>query len=347
MQYQLELFIRHMNDDSQYDNAINCGNAYWQHPIEDGQKDRRPREMTRRQERVICRLMTQAIYFANAWSEAVRENAKENKGQDEEIKGLMRCTIVDVYKDILWIYGCEGWWGTYYAWYTTQIMRSALESRLGKQNCNKGKYKDIELHTWDMRNKMKTWLKENKQMQEQLAQEQIGDDCKGAQVKLEVGPREQEQQKDKDNQTKDEVKQKVTKILQEVEEEMKNEEKQLRGSTARAPKYPAVDDEDEKKDEEIEGVMNQAIGHVKVALDAQIKKNADAQAAVASGAENRPSTAPTAPKKGTKQEVSTTGNTKDNKEQNKADQKNKGETSPAAPAPASPGVACNRARPDI
>ncbi|KJP85120.1 hypothetical protein AK88_05245 [Plasmodium fragile] len=277
-----------MNDDSQYDNATNCGNAYWEHPTEHGQPDQRPRAMNRSKERVICRLMTQAIYFANAWSEAARKNAEETGGRDKEIKGIMRCTIADIYQDILRTYACEGWWGTYYAWYVVGEISASIKRNWGEQDCKKGKYKTIELNTWPMRNQMKTWLQENHQVQEQLAQEQIGDDCKGAQVKLEVGPREQEQQKDKDNQTKDEVKKKVTGILNALEKQMRQEEEKLRASHAKAPTYPSGEQADDKHDAAIEKEMEQAIDKVHGKLDAVIAKTAAEQAAAAKAAATTP-----------------------------------------------------------
>ncbi|KJP85077.1 hypothetical protein AK88_05299 [Plasmodium fragile] len=262
----MRLFIKHMDGDSEYHNAKNCENAYWEHPTEHGKTHQPQRKMDRRTERVICRLMKQGIYFANAWTQEVKTNIEDNSENDKEIKGLMRCTIAHIYQDILRTYACEGWWGTYYAWWVVDQISGALKDTLGENHCKRGMYKEIELGHWPMRNQMKKWLKQNAQMQEKLAQEQIGDDCKGAQVKLEVGKTQEEKDKNKDKQTKDEVKQQVTKILQEVEEEMKNEEKQLRGSTAKAPKYPSVGEEDEKKDAEIEEHIKHAVEHAGDAL---------------------------------------------------------------------------------
>ncbi|KJP85014.1 hypothetical protein AK88_05356 [Plasmodium fragile] len=266
-----------MHDDRQYDNAMNCANAYWEHPIDDGQPNQPQREMSRRTERVICRLMTQAIYFANAWSEAVRDNAKDNNGQDEDIKGIMRCTIVDVYKDILWIYGCEGRWGTYYAWYVVDQISAGLTAHGGDQHCRKGKYKDIDLRLWPMRNQMKTWLQQNARMQEKLEQEQISAGCTGGTVHLEV-PRKQEERDDKnDRPTKHEVKHKVTTILETLQIHMKNEETQLSGSTDPAPTYPSGAQAHDTKDAAIENEMQQAIAHVKEELDAVIVHPASAK----------------------------------------------------------------------
>ncbi|KJP84946.1 hypothetical protein AK88_05424 [Plasmodium fragile] len=281
MQRQLQIFIQHMNDDSEYDNAINCGNAYWEHPTEDGTSGQSPRRMDRSKERVICRLMTQAIYFANAWSSAVKANIEGNSKNDREIKGLIWCTIVDIYQEILWIYGCEGHWGTYYAWYTTQIIWDELKTQLGENNCKRGKYKDIKLGYWPMRNQMKRWLQENKQMQDKLEKEQISDGCKGAQVKLEVGTGKEEQQKDKDNHTKHEIRQDVKDILGDVKKEMEKEEDQLRGSTDPAPQYPAVEEAEKEKDAEIEQHMKGKIADVEEKLKPVIAKNAAAQAAAA------------------------------------------------------------------
>ncbi|KJP86071.1 hypothetical protein AK88_04262 [Plasmodium fragile] len=278
MQYQMRLFINQLNDPNAEEHAANCSNAYWQHPLEHGQPGQSPRRMDRSKERVICRLMTQAIYFANGWTEEVKKNIGHDT-HSHDIKGLMRCTIADIYKDILTEHGCEGHWGTYYAWYVVDHISEAMKETWGDQHCKKGKYKEIELKTWDMRNKMKTWLKENKQMQEQLAQEQIGDDCKGAKVKLQVGPREEEQEKREDNKTKHEVKQQVRQILGTLQIQMKAEEGKLRGSTARAPKYPSVDAEDDPQDAEIEKHIKEAVQKVEAELNEVIAKTGVARPA--------------------------------------------------------------------
>ncbi|KJP84812.1 hypothetical protein AK88_05556, partial [Plasmodium fragile] len=278
------LFITHMHADSEYDNAINCENAYWEHPAEHATSGQSPRKMDRSTERVICRLMTQAIYFANAWSQDIRNNAEDNEGKDTEIKGIMRCTIADIYQDILRTYGCEGWWGTYYAWYTTQIMGTVLENQLGENHCKRGMYKEIELGHWPMRNKMKTWLEQDASMQKKLAQEQIGDDCKGAKVKLEVGPREEEQEKTEDNKTKDAVQQHVRQILGNLKHAMKQEEDRLKASRAPAPTYPSGAEAHDQKAAAIEAQMNKAIEHVKDKIKEVIAKNASAQAAAAAKA---------------------------------------------------------------
>ncbi|KJP84761.1 hypothetical protein AK88_05607 [Plasmodium fragile] len=291
-----------MNDDSEYDNAVNCENAYWEHPIDDGQPNQPQREMSRRTERVICRLMTQAIYFANAWSPEVRQNAQEIEGRDKEIKGIMRCTIANIYQDILRTYACEGWWGTYYAWYTTQIIWDALKDTLGEHHCKRGMYKNIKLGDWPMRQQMKTWLQQNARMQKKLAQEQIHDGCRGGTVKtkgklqVEGVIKDDESETKKDEELKTQMKGDITKILGDVKRKMKQEQEAvtLKASSGAAPPDPYVDDAHEKKDAAIENEMQQAIAHVKEELDAVIAKTAAAQDAAAKAA-TTPSKASPAP----------------------------------------------------
>ncbi|KJP88234.1 hypothetical protein AK88_02181 [Plasmodium fragile] len=262
----MEIFITDMKDDSEYHNAINCENAYWEHPKEDGQKNQPQREMSRRTERVICRLMTQGIYFANAWSKAAQEDIKGNSENDIEIKGLIRCTIVDVYNDILRANACEGHWGTYYAWYTTQIMGNALENQLGRQNCKKGKYKTIELNTWNIRNKMKTWLKQDASMQKKLAKEKLSDGCTGGTVKLELGGKQEEQDKKEDKQKEHELREEVTQILNDMKTDIGEQHGILTESPETETPDPSVDDADDNKDAAIEKEMKQGIERVQEIL---------------------------------------------------------------------------------
>ncbi|KJP84751.1 hypothetical protein AK88_05617 [Plasmodium fragile] len=283
-----------MNNDSEYHNATNCQNAYWEHPAEDGKTHQQPREMTRRTERVICRLMTQAIYFANAWSPEVRENAQEIDGRDKEIKGIMRCTIVDVYNDILRTYGCEGWWGTYYAWYTTGIIWHELGATLGENHCKRGMYQEIELGHWPMRQQMNTWLQQNPRMQKKLHDEKISHGCTGRKVKTRKQLQEEGVEQDqaaeqkRDDAMKHTVKQHADNILGEVQKDMEKEEKQLRASTDPAPTYPSGAEAHDQKAAAIENAMEQAIAHVKEELKKVIAETADARPAAAKAAAATP-----------------------------------------------------------
>ncbi|KJP85384.1 hypothetical protein AK88_04984 [Plasmodium fragile] len=273
-----------MKDESQYDNAKNCENAYWEHPAEHGRPDQQPRQMTRPTERVICRLMTQAIYFASEWTDEVKNNIEKDDANNREIKGLMRCTIVDVYNDILRANACEGHWGTYYAWYTTHIIWDALKDTLGQNHCKRGMYKDIKLGHWPMRNQMKTWLQQNNQVQQKLAKERISDGCKGGTVTLELGQGDKEKDEKEDDQKKDAVKQQVTQILGDVKKQMEKEETQLRASHAKAPTDSYVVDADADSDEDIEKDIKQAIEKVHETLKPVIENTAAAQAAAAAKA---------------------------------------------------------------
>ncbi|KJP84992.1 hypothetical protein AK88_05374 [Plasmodium fragile] len=303
MQTQMQIFITDMNDPNAEEHAANCGNAYWEHPLEHGMTDQPQRKMDRSKERVICRLMTQAIYFANAWTDAARTNAEENEGKDKEIKGIMRCTIADIYQDILREDSCEGHWGTYYAWWVVDHMWPSMSDMWGQQHCKRGMYKQIDLKTWNTRNKMKDWLKQNEQMKKKLEHEQISGECKGAQVKLAVGKTQEEKDKKEDKQTKDEVTKKVTGILKELQQEMKQEEQRLRPSGASAPTYPSGAEADDKRHEEIEGVMNQAIEQVKAQLNAVIVHPASAKPAPTKPAPAQPATTKPADAAGGDQEA--------------------------------------------
>ncbi|KJP84736.1 hypothetical protein AK88_05631 [Plasmodium fragile] len=284
-----------MNDDTEYDNAMNCANAYWQHPAEDGNTDQLPRQMTRRTERVICRLMTQAIYFANAWSSEVKDNIREDSVHNREIKGLIRCTIVDVYKDILTEAGCEGHWGTYYAWYVVDQMWEAMKDTWRDQHCNNGKYKTIELKTWNTRNKMKEWLKQDARVKKKLEQEQISDGCTGRKVQTREQLQKEGEIKDnadenkKDEELKTRMKADIMKHLGVVQQELEHEEEKLRASGAPAPTYDSVGAED-TKDAEIAKHMKGKIADVQEKLKPVIAKNAAAQEAAAKAA-NTPSKA--------------------------------------------------------
>ncbi|KJP85751.1 hypothetical protein AK88_04621 [Plasmodium fragile] len=288
MQYQLELFIRHMNNDSEYHNAKNCENAYWQHPLEDGTQDQPARQMSRRKERVICRLMTQAIYFANAWSTAVQENVGHDD-HSKDIKGLIRCTIADIYQDILRTYACEGHWGTYYAWYVVDQMWGNMKANWGEQNCKKGKYTTIELKTWNMRSKMKTWLKQNETMKKKIDAEKLNDGCKGRTVN--VGrdmTKESEQQIDET--TKTAMRQNVQEIFTDMKTDIGQKHAIFTASPKKDPTDPSVDDADDRENAEIEKRMKQAIAQVKDQLNAVIAKTAAEQAAAAEAAAAKPAT---------------------------------------------------------
>ncbi|KJP84994.1 hypothetical protein AK88_05376 [Plasmodium fragile] len=333
---QMEIFITDMKDDSEYQNAKNCENAYWEHPIEDGQKDRRPREMSRSTERVICRLMTQAIYFANAWTKEVKTDIERNSQNDTEIKGLIRCTIADIYQDILREDTCEGWWGTYYAWYVVDQISGALKHKVREQHCKKGKYKTIELNTWNIRNKMKTWLKQNEQMKKKIEQEHIGEGCTGREVKTreqlkKAGAIEDQEAEHKtDDEMKHTVKQHAEKILGEVQTEMEKEQDQLRASTGTAPTDPDVEDADEKKAEDIEQQIQQAIEEVKDELNEIIAQTAAGQAAAANAA-TTPSKA--SPAKGATPQ---TGGSGDDKTKDKGKKKPDGASNTTQPSTTPP-----------
>ncbi|KJP84846.1 hypothetical protein AK88_05525 [Plasmodium fragile] len=268
----MRLFINQLNDPNAEEHAANCSNAYWQHPKEDGHTDQQPREMTRRTERVICRLMTQGIYFANAWSSAVKANIEGNSKNDKEIKGLIRCTIVDIYQDILREDTCEGHWGTYYAWYVVEQISGGLTANGGENDCTRGKYKTIQLNTWPMRNKMKTWLKQNKQMKEKLAQEEISGGCTGRQVKTrkqlqEEGViKENEAEKKEDEKLKSQMKTHFRKILDTLQIQMKEEEGKLRASRAQARPDPSVVDDEEKEGDDIEEHIKNAVANAREKL---------------------------------------------------------------------------------
>ncbi|KJP84809.1 hypothetical protein AK88_05561 [Plasmodium fragile] len=300
IQDQLGLFITDMNNDSEYHNAKNCENAYWQHPEEHGTPGQSPRRMDRSKERVICRLMTQAIYFANAWSKEARNNASHDD-QNKEIKGIMRCTIADIYQDILTEAGCEGHWGTYYAWYVVDQISGGLTATRGAQDCERGKYKTIDLKTWPMRSKMKTWLKDNEQMKQKLAQEKIQDGCGGGTVKTKGQLQQEGEIKDdesehkNDEELKKRMKAAITPILGKLKHAMKQEEITLKASTGPAPTYDSVDDADEQKGDEIDHEMKQAIEDAGEDLKKVIVIPASATPATAATgtAENRPSTEPT------------------------------------------------------
>ncbi|KJP84776.1 hypothetical protein AK88_05592 [Plasmodium fragile] len=282
MHTQLEIFITDMKDDSQYDNAIPCENAYWEHPAEDGKTDQRPREMTRRKERVICRLMTQAIYFANAWTDAARKNASHDD-QNKEIKGIMRCTIADIYKDILTEHGCEGHWGTYYAWWVVDQISQAMKAPGREQHCKRGMYNTIHLGDWPMRQQMKTWLKQNEQMKERLEQERISDGCQGRTLNIGSDMTKESEQKT-DETTKTAMRQEAQAILNEMKKEMNEEEQRLRAPGAPAPTYDSVGEEHEQRGDQIDAQIQHAIEEVKDKIKELIEKTARDKAAAAKAA---------------------------------------------------------------
>ncbi|KJP84740.1 hypothetical protein AK88_05630 [Plasmodium fragile] len=157
--------------------GLNCMNAYYKHPKD---PHGHPRKVQRAGDRIMCKLMVGALYFMNdnRWRLWGGNMVVSNH---DELTEYVRCATVNMYMEILKESSCGGDWGLYYAWYTMKEMEEGLGGGLiTKGKCGHAVFENIKASEWDMRHKIKQWLRQNARMNGKIARSGLKSKCSRA-----------------------------------------------------------------------------------------------------------------------------------------------------------------------
>ncbi|KJP84882.1 hypothetical protein AK88_05488 [Plasmodium fragile] len=255
---QLQKFMDHLKEDGM--DAMyyaNCKNTAWQHWT---LPTARPRVVTSMGDRIICTLMTKALYFANGWSSATFDDMSDT-GPNKDLKDFIRCGIVNMFMHLLEESACASPWGTFYAWYSVKQMKNDgpfARNLIYEETCKNGMEEDIEVEGWSMKERIKEWLRRHESIGNRIKKARVRTNCS-----RNIGELPTQGQGAKNTEDGDIVKAQVVqiaknlskgmaKIFREIKKEVK--ESGSKGKYAESPitdsAAEASDDDDADDDEE-------------------------------------------------------------------------------------------------
>ncbi|KJP84927.1 hypothetical protein AK88_05436, partial [Plasmodium fragile] len=175
---QLQKFIAHLNEDGMDDMYYaNCKNFGWQHPHD---PTGTPYVVTRMGDRIICTIMTRALWFANGWSKAPEMHTEDHSGGGTDLKDFIRCGIVNMFMHLLEESACASRWGIFYAWYSVKRMEN--EGPFGRNliyegKCKNGMEQDIQAKGWSMKESIKQWLSTHESIRNSMQNASVSTNC--------------------------------------------------------------------------------------------------------------------------------------------------------------------------
>ncbi|KJP85125.1 hypothetical protein AK88_05250 [Plasmodium fragile] len=168
----LDEFVASLEDDNLDSYAANCLNAGYKYPGYE-----RPVYARTVGDRLMCRLMTGALYFMNGWGPG-SSSAAPTDPTNEALKEYIRCAIVNVFMYILLESPCRSRMGIHNAWYTMkQLEDGPGRGLITTSKCGQGVFQNIQTQNFDMGTEIKGWLENNKSLTQKFAGPRIQRIC--------------------------------------------------------------------------------------------------------------------------------------------------------------------------
>ncbi|KJP87555.1 hypothetical protein AK88_02721 [Plasmodium fragile] len=175
---QLQKFIQHLKEDGMDDMySVNCKNSGW--PLPDDPTET-PRIVKSMGARIICTLMTKALYFLNGWSKAPGTDMEDDSVGNRELRNFIKCTIVHMFMHLLNESACASTWGIFYAWYSMEKMGALPNwstNLVYTQACTQNLDVQLQVAGWSMKDAVKEWLKRNVNIQNTLNRHSFVQNC--------------------------------------------------------------------------------------------------------------------------------------------------------------------------
>ncbi|KJP85009.1 hypothetical protein AK88_05364 [Plasmodium fragile] len=156
--------------------GANCANDYYNHPKD---PHGHPRQVTRAGDRIMCRLMSGALFFIYKRHKETGATGMETNN-DERLKEYVRCGILNMFAKFLKESACKGDWGLWYAWYTMEQMDEYMGGVMKRVNCANEVYQNIQAGGWSMEQSIKQWLSTNKTLKDKMGKEGVSNICNWA-----------------------------------------------------------------------------------------------------------------------------------------------------------------------
>ncbi|KJP84821.1 hypothetical protein AK88_05547 [Plasmodium fragile] len=123
-------------------------------------------------DRIICTLMTKALYFMNGWS-ATSGGWRHNDNNSEDLEKHIRCAIVNIFMYILLASPCRSEMGVYYAWQTVKELEQGSTGLINARKCQRGVFTDIKIEELHMEQMIKNWLQNNNRLSGKIGGKRI------------------------------------------------------------------------------------------------------------------------------------------------------------------------------
>ncbi|KJP88324.1 hypothetical protein AK88_01940 [Plasmodium fragile] len=252
---QLDKFIQHLKDqelDEAY--SVNCKNTAWQRP---GQPTNITYVVTNMGDRIICRLMTKALYFLNGWSIGSGTDMEDATGGNRQLRNFIRCTIVHMFMHLLNESACASTWGTFYAWYSMRQMGDVSSSSTNlvySGDCVQNSAVHLQVGEWSMQHAVKEWLNRNVDIKLKLNRGSFGKNCRLAVPKTTGSKHAATDQVDEDTLQKikdieGNLQTAMRKVLRKIKKEVKEEAIAAGDISAESSAAPESDDDDDEQQE--------------------------------------------------------------------------------------------------
>ncbi|KJP88225.1 hypothetical protein AK88_02172 [Plasmodium fragile] len=171
---ELGQFVQYMEHMDMVTLGANCDNAYYKYPQH---PDGRARKVTRTGDRIMCKLMSGALFFIYKRHMVTGATGTDNNN-DERFKEYVRCAILNMFMQFLKASSCKGDWGLWYAWYTMQKeMDESMGGVMKRVNCANEVYQNIQAGGWSMEHKIATWLSRNNKLKDRLGKAGVSNIC--------------------------------------------------------------------------------------------------------------------------------------------------------------------------
>ncbi|KJP85185.1 hypothetical protein AK88_05179 [Plasmodium fragile] len=175
---QLQKFIQHLKDDGMEDvYSVHCNHYAWQHPDYPTHITLVVKSMG---DRIICTLITKALYFLNGWSTGAGMAMDDDSGVNKDFRTFIRCTIVHMFMNLLHESACASTWGTFYAWYAMAQMRDEApmgENLIHTKQCTQNFDVHLQVAGWSMQEAVKEWLKSHADIKRKLNRDSFVKHC--------------------------------------------------------------------------------------------------------------------------------------------------------------------------
>ncbi|KJP84864.1 hypothetical protein AK88_05501 [Plasmodium fragile] len=148
----LDEFVEYMEDDNLESYSTNCLNVGY--PSRTWQ---RVKVVANMGDRMMCTLMSRALFFMNAWGRQSTKGANTDP-QNEELKEHIRCAIVNIFMYILLASPCKSTMGIDNAWYTVKQMEESMGGLIKQGKCGHGVFENIQTQEFDMAKKIQAWM---------------------------------------------------------------------------------------------------------------------------------------------------------------------------------------------
>ncbi|KJP84861.1 hypothetical protein AK88_05506 [Plasmodium fragile] len=252
---QLQKFMKHLKAEDMDDMySANCNHTPWQrldYPTET------TAAVPSMRDKVICTLMTRALYFANGWSTAPDMHTPDHSGGKTELKDFIRCGIVLMFMHILEESVCNSKSGISYAWHLMDKMGPewmGAKNLIHRKQCTHNLEVHLQVGEWSMQHAVKKWLQRNADIQNTLKGNSLGQNC-GIAVPTTKGSKQDAKAQDEAD-TLQKIKNvggNLQKALRTVFKTIKKEVKEARiseegSSEAESPEPESDDDDDEQED---------------------------------------------------------------------------------------------------